>query len=960
MPLDWQRIEEAKTTEASLWRLVDELHNNSPDATDLARIERLLKFGNLPQKVYQCVDDALKKSQRSTQRIEPIWKATLNTREHQALRETIFDEEFVSAHDFKSPTAVAPPDAYPIKMDEDMTKERSMPDKESLAPQPITQPMMEVLEETKESEVLEDTAESTVPTEETKPIRDPSLVITAPIEIVQRDSPVLSGIFSRPKEEVHDLMPNGPYELKYLDTIYSSVSKETLLHLFRRGVLLAAYISVDGRWIPVTTHPDFADVRRVVAQEIDRIVAKSDSEVTRPNGGIVVPDDIDDEERTEVLELASRDATNVVEHNGFSEDIEERTNIFEQELFEELDIDDSAVFMHEDEPPTMQFEHNSNSDSWPFSGIFEEIDEIILGPEIRSYSDIPALKAEAAEEGTQADTPMAKGMLPDAETNEHFPLPPSVRLRESQIVPVEVRPAAAAEMTAEIVRNPEPEPSGPKILRDIEAAEREAKKLKGRKDTQPIMNVPVPKLVRRRRKRRSTIPLAAGLAALVLTAGLAAVETGLIDLGVAPKPVKEITVQKIDPMVTAVGAASTQLGIATMVPTDDPGLQRRVSQDLFLAGDHEQAIKIAGVAQSNHPTAEDALTLAEWQLKSGKFEQARKTAFAARKLGADLSAAETIFLESVRQDPELKQEAQRLDLNSIADAATDERSGRVSVRLTLAEKSVAVLEFAQRGDRARADRFVAATRLCTMLDCKFDLPKAKPVLIEREQLTTMLGKRKAKRLRRLAWKKDRVTQKQYVSAALIDADDAKQTQFPIEATAVWDSWLNPKRAADLDKRIATFLLPWDRLDPDLRIQFTEHVGTTTTREIAHQISSMLLFDTLTHNADRFEKKRRDWGETVSLANGKLRSLSHNSVFPTKRPRRLSKAYKKLDRYNGYELFALSSLKPDVVAQILFPDPTKADKKRADLFWDARNEVLVKANSTKNSVFADAPASKNQL
>ncbi len=235
MSLDWGRIEEADTEEAGLWRLVDELHQSEASDSDMRRIRRILRFGNLPEDVRACLRDALRRDpRRSTQRIEPIWSG--------------------SAGDI-APSSVEPPT-------------------QGLSGLHAAVATHERLENPVDTQVLDDDE-----------IRATWSDLEPPAGISATES---SSLVARPTPELMRLVPVGPHRLKFGASIYEGVDELSILELLRRGILLGSEIDTGGgRWIRVIDHPAFDGLIETMGNEMNRVIARRGSadvvdEVTRP------------------------------------------------------------------------------------------------------------------------------------------------------------------------------------------------------------------------------------------------------------------------------------------------------------------------------------------------------------------------------------------------------------------------------------------------------------------------------------------------------------------------------------------------------------------------------------------------------------------------------------------------------------------------------------------------------
>ncbi len=170
--------------------------------------------------------------------------------------------------------------------------------------------------------------------------------------------------------------------------------------------------------------------------------------------------------------------------------------------------------------------------------------------------------------------------------------------------------------------------------------------------------------------------------------------------------------------------------------------------------------------------------------------------------------------------------------------------------------------------------------------------------------------------------------------------------WPIEYTQVWQNWLDVRfHPAILDTPYKEALDPFKTLGGGaFYTKLIDNQGDATLRDVARQLSSILVFDYLTQNWDRFSSTEKYYGVNNQYADGRFISLDNGAAFYDEsmesqvRPR-----FEKTTRFSRSMITAVRALDPEAVNPVLFPHPDAIDKRRLKLFWQQRDKLLTRVD-----------------
>ena len=245
---------------------------------------------------------------------------------------------------------------------------------------------------------------------------------------------------------------------------------------------------------------------------------------------------------------------------------------------------------------------------------------------------------------------------------------------------------------------------------------------------------------------------------------------------------------------------------------------------------------------------------------------------------------------------------------------------------------------------------IAAWRLCQMLECDFDIPWNRPVRIDHGTFETLYNRSTSSKKTSyrsgfgdLIWQKE--DGKSWLYGTLKDwVPDF--TMFPIEMSTLWKPWLSQKNFMETFPELANALAPIGRsanvskLLPELLRQSPE----LTTKQLASQISQVLVFDFLTENWDRFSTSPSYWGVNCQFKNNRIVSIDNGASFPIFTNQKVAERFRMTERFSPRLIENLRGLDKERTLNLLFPEPSAEETKRFEIFWKHRTEVLERVDA----------------
>jgi hypothetical protein len=413
----------------------------------------------------------------------------------------------------------------------------------------------------------------------------------------------------------------------------------------------------------------------------------------------------------------------------------------------------------------------------------------------------------------------------------------------------------------------------------------------------------------------------------------------------------------------ALARAQESLAAATDIPVGDPALQARVAESLEDADAHQRAARIYGVIwREDSSNQKAALDYARTLLAAGSFRRARGVAIEGMQLAdaVDDGPFREIFDETLERDPKLVDvETVTLEPDEQLDAIYALGGGKsASFRFTKGGESLYAFKPHQKEweDGWRVE--VASWRLCEMVVCHFEIPHNRPARISREDFEALYDRVSPKEHARqddyrarfddLIWKTEAGpdgVEREYLYGTLKDwVPDI--TNWPIEYTSVWRDWLSV--SSDMSSLQAPLEDALSDLQPYRDGKYYREIlarrGDITTLEMARQLSSILVFDYLTNNWDRFSGNEEWYGVNNHFALGRFVSLDNGAAFQPRASTRVKGRFGWTTRFSRDTITSVRALSPELVDPILFPDPSPVEKVRLEVFWDQRKRLLERVDA----------------
>ena len=240
---------------------------------------------------------------------------------------------------------------------------------------------------------------------------------------------------------------------------------------------------------------------------------------------------------------------------------------------------------------------------------------------------------------------------------------------------------------------------------------------------------------------------------------------------------------------------------------------------------------------------------------------------------------------------------------------------------------------------------IAAWRLCELIECDFAIPWNRPVRIERNFFNQLYNRSKSKKkdsyrkeLIDITWTKD--GDGSFVYGTLKDWVP-NFTRFPIEYKTLWQSWLSQNNYIEEFKPLkdALSVLSKNPHTAKLLSSLLDQSPSVTTKQLAAQVSEVLVFDFLVGNWDRFSGVPDWWGVNCQYKDNRIVSIDNGAAFPTYSNDKVYERFMMAERFSEHFINALRDLDKEQTFKILFPSPSKHETESFEQFWRQRSQVL---------------------
>jgi hypothetical protein len=364
-------------------------------------------------------------------------------------------------------------------------------------------------------------------------------------------------------------------------------------------------------------------------------------------------------------------------------------------------------------------------------------------------------------------------------------------------------------------------------------------------------------------------------------------------------------------------------------------------------------------ARGHVAEASRADTFARALLAEERFELARELLIEAMVATSVRPHLKEAFNEALAADPALRQEVVTLGVDEKIDSIRALGGGHsVTLRMTQRGQNAFAYKPAQQawgfdGHGWRVE--VAAYLLCELISCPFEVPLNRPARISREHFEELYGRidgdwqaTYTERFEELVWEEEAGpdgVRREYLYGTLKDWVP-RFVDWPIEYTDVWEDWLDVRfHPANLDEPFADALAPLEEhADGAFYDKILAEDSQPQLRDVARQISALLVFDYVTHNFDRFSSKPEYYGVNNQYADGTFISLDNGAAFPLKALEDMDPRIELTTRFSHRMLTALRALSADAVDEILFPDASSVERRRLELFWQQRDKLMQRVDA----------------
>ncbi len=293
--------------------------------------------------------------------------------------------------------------------------------------------------------------------------------------------------------------------------------------------------------------------------------------------------------------------------------------------------------------------------------------------------------------------------------------------------------------------------------------------------------------------------------------------------------------------------------------------------------------------------------------------------------GADTDAIESRFSASLEAHAELE----RVVVEVTSDWSDAKLISKKPLNFRIVDPDGVAWRFIPAQDDQITPRAeIAFYQLCGIVACGFEVPETKPATVSEETLSS--------------WKDagvdvSRVAVSNGVAdGALRRAVEEEHVGYPIEVTNVWRRWLDSNNDESLETPLAESLAS---LDESTRTKVLDASGDADTAAIARQIANVLAADFLVNNFARFANQADDFGSTLRIANGQLISVTNSAAFQPRDSNRVRGRFGWTSRFGSEFVDSVRRMDRAKVDPILFPNASRGEKARLDIFWDQRDAML---------------------
>ena len=754
-----------------------------------------------------------------------------------------------------------------------------------------------------------------------------------------------SGYIRLPTAEIQEVLGQGDFRLKIEGIIYEPVDKDGLIRLIKGGVLLGAEELAEGNgdWMPVSEHPVFGELRRKMASEAHHVLSRlglqkkkvddTEDAPASPSADLPARAKIDpefspeppttkelDTSQQEKLRVGMTDKQFVVDAGEIDGDPKESS----QSGDEEIHIRDAA----------------------PEAAAVDEPQ----ADEVSTEEVASPLEDEAEDADTRADS--AEQAPPKAQATADLPSPdpgPSAAPKTQAESPSEPKEPAPPQAEA-APPDDELESFGDQEFIDAEQA------------SEPSID-----------RKKSKLPLL--MALLMIVAIAAAGGLFLTDQGQelmeqftgesAEEPSQETDHADavVDPELAEalsqssqrlVGARNDARQTADAIANDpsEPGadawIQQRLEQDAYA-----DVVDLMTMQWNEGRRDSDFLNnYARALIESGAYRRARRVALVGLREAPDDDFT-ALHRRAITEDERLTS----YDFVALEDPTeftargVYEQSNHRGLILENRDKFDGTLifkpELPGRQNNWRVE--IAAWRFCELVVCHFEIFEVQPAVMTREFVDALGGDTEGfdQLTGQINWASSEDQPEDAVRGSLEYIPDAEAVPFPLGGPGPWlRDWRRLVAAGGasaqvLEQPVEENLAALEGvLDAQHYDELLEVMQGQTTSDLARQISALITFDFLFNNPDRIARINapgsginKPFVDSTMIARHNGDAFSHLRIS-----RRVEDRFGWTTRHSRSTVASIRALDREILAEVLFPEPTASETQLVDAIWQQRNAL----------------------
>ncbi|OIP35915.1 MAG: hypothetical protein AUK47_15915 [Deltaproteobacteria bacterium CG2_30_63_29] len=381
----------------------------------------------------------------------------------------------------------------------------------------------------------------------------------------------------------------------------------------------------------------------------------------------------------------------------------------------------------------------------------------------------------------------------------------------------------------------------------------------------------------------------------------------------------------------------------------------------FVAGEKDAAkLAMADAYSLGLEEVEQYILYGTLLIETAEYDKARKVLREARDRFPRQADLAPLLSRAFGEDPWFLPDTVTIGSRGLSGIKSLGGGSTITLRFMNGDTTVAAFKPAQSRLQSDYRAEIAAWRLCVLLECTFKIPYNRPVRITRSVFFELYNNLDSSKQRAYASNFDDLRWRGHEPSEFLYGTEKEWvddfTQLPIEATAVWSPWLTQGQGQeDLEQPLAKSVAAWK----DNPLTSTHHgrvlsrAEAMSTRDLAQQLSDMLVFDFLVGNWDRFSTVPEWWGANCQFGAGKLISIDNGAAFPVYQNSKVTERFTRVQRFSRSLIHELRLLDKDQTKAWLFPQPSSKEDEAFERFWKQRAMVLGRVDELVEQYGEDA-------